>query len=124
MKEKVSADENKIVSGGTGYMPDVVIKKPGKIVLYPVTRNELQVIKNSNYGNIAFNLFTCSISVAASLFIAFFTCKFDPEYTKLIFLYTAILFAILSIIAFIVWWRKRKRSNELYDEIINREDLT
>lgn len=117
-----SDDKNKIVSGSTGYMPDVVIKKPGRTILYPVTKNELQAIKSSSYGEIALNtVFGCG-SAALSIFISYLTCKFKTIYIELSFLFGAILFLLISILAFILWLYMRKRSNELYNEILGRED--
>lgn len=117
-----SDNKDKIVSGGTGYMPDVVIKKPGRTILYPVTKNELQAIKSSSYGDIALNtLFGC-LSASLSMFVSYITCKFDNLYIEISFLYIAILLFIISVVSLIMWVHMRNKSNELYNEIMGRED--
>ncbi len=122
MAKKHSETEAKIVSGGTGYNPDISVKKAGKIVLYPVTINELKELKSRSHGDVILNFFFGFTSALVSFFIAYLTCSFDSEYKKLAFLYTTILFAILSVIAFTMWFFIRRKSDELYNEIINRED--
>lgn len=122
-QQKQDIDNKKeFVSGGTGYVPEFVMKKSGKIILYPVTKAELQTIKDSNNGNIALNIFCLSISACLSFFIAYLTCEFDTELKRLIFLFVSILLAIICIGFFVSFMLSHRKSNELYKEIINRED--
>ena len=122
MDKENSEDRNRIVSGGTGYNPDISVKKAGKIVLYPVTINELKELRSRSDGDTILNFFFCFAAAFVSFFISYLTCSFSSLYKELTFLYISILFAILSIIALAWWIRVRKKSNELYNEIINRED--
>ena len=61
MDKENSEDRNRIVSGGTGYSPDISVKKAGKIVLYPVTINELKELKSRSDGDAILNLFFCFV---------------------------------------------------------------
>lgn len=124
MDKENSEDRNKIVSGGTGYNPDISVKKAGKIVLYPITINELKELRNRSDGDTILNFFFCFVTAFVSFFISYLTCSFNSLYEELTFLYISILFAILSIIALGWWIRVRKKSDELYNEIINREDAS
>lgn len=123
MEKDSLEDKGKIVTGGTGYTPPISVKQAGKIVLYPVTINELKELRSKSDGDTILNLFFCSVTAFVSFFIAYLTCSFDSLYKEMAFLYTSILFAILSIIAIVWWFFIRKKSNELYNEIINREDI-
>lgn len=122
MDKENSEDRNRIVSGGTGYNPDISVKKAGKIVLYPVTINELKELKSRSDGDAILNFFFCFVTAFVSFFISYLTCSFNSLYKELTFLYISILFAILSIIALGWWIQVKKKFNELYNEIINRED--
>lgn len=124
MDKENSEDRNKIVSGGTGYNPDISVKKAGKIVLYPITINELKELRSRSDGDTILNFFFCFVTAFVSFFISYLTCSFNSLYEELTFLYISILFAILSIIALGWWIRVRKKSDELYNEIINREDAS
>lgn len=124
MDKENSEDRNKIVPGGTGYNPDISVKKAGKIVLYPITINELKELRSRSDGDTILNFFFCFVTAFVSFFISYLTCSFNSLYKELTFLYISILFAILSIIALGWWIRVRKKSDELYNEIINRDDAS
>ncbi len=123
MENTTESTNTPLVSGDTGARPEIVNKKPGKIVLYPITLHELQSIKRGGAGDVAQNIFYGSLSIFISFFIAYKTCEFKDDYSKLIFLFTSILFAILCIISLITWLVSRSKSNNLYNEIINRDDM-
>lgn len=122
MDKENSEDRNRIVSGGTGYNPDISVKKAGRIVLYPVTLNELNELKNRSDGDIILNFFFCFVTAFVSFFISYLTCSFSSLYKELTFIFISALFAILSLIAFFWWILVKKKYNRLYNEIINRED--
>ncbi|OCR34482.1 hypothetical protein AC141_33680 [Bacteroides fragilis] len=90
--------------------------------MYPVTINELKELKSRSDGDAILNLFFCFVTAFVSFFISYLTCSFNSLYKELTFLYISILFAILSIIALGWWIQVKKKFNELYNEIINRED--
>lgn len=80
MDKENSEDRNRIVSGGTGYTPDISVKKAGKIVLYPVTINELKELKSRSDGDAILNLFFCFVTAFVSFFISYLTCSFNSLY--------------------------------------------
>lgn len=124
MDKENSEDRNRIISGGTGYTPNISVKKAGRIVLYPVTLNELNELKNRGDGDTILNFFFCFVTAFVSFFISYLTCSFSSLYKELIFIFLSILFAILSVIALFLWIHTRKKYNKLYNEIINREDAS
>lgn len=122
MKKDSLEDKDKIVAGGTGYNPSISVKKAGRIILYPVTINELKELRKKSDGDTILNFFFCFSTAFASFFIAYLTCSFDSLYKEMIFLFASFLFAILGIVTLVWWILVRKKSDELYNEIINRED--
>lgn len=122
MEGKGPKDPNDLVSGWTGFVPKIEVKQPGKIVFYPVTHNELHIIKNANYGNIACSTFWGALSAFVSFITAYSTCPFETERKELVFLFVSIACAITSFVSLLFWLYLRQKSNKLYEEIVNRED--
>ncbi len=122
MEESSEKSNSTLVYGGTSTRPEIVNKKPGKIILYPITKYELDALRSTGIGNKAESVFYGTLGIAASFFIAYTTCGFRAVYQELIFLFTSILATIICIASLIIWLKTNKKSNRLYNEIVSRED--
>jgi hypothetical protein len=121
MAQDNKAVGSNLVSGGTGYSPEVEIRKPGKIVLYSVTEPELRAVSDKDGENIFLTAFFSFLSISATLSITIFTVSFRSEFERGIFHAATVAFIVITIACFFIYRCSHRKTKRLLIEILNRE---
>lgn len=110
-----------LVVGGTGYKQPVVNRTViGSYRTYEVLDIELDQLKEGDDGGIILNISIALLSSAISFVVTYTTCDFKSAFVKGVFVALSFAFALFGLLLILMWRKKGKKIQSVYEKIKGR----